>query len=193
MVLIVVCAAPDCANEVVGRRSDALYCQTKCKHRAARAANPEKFRARDECRRSDRKAYTSEYGKSYRAQNRERKQAYLAEWRRNNREQYLASQARWQREHPNMVRLIANNRRARKLNAPTFVFTERDWKRLVARFYGCCAYCLVKCDNLQLDHVIPLSRGGYNGAGNYLPACPTCNRSKGARLLFEWKKKARGV
>lgn len=39
-----------------------------------------------------------------------------------------------------------------------------------------------------IDHVIPLSRGGSHAIGNLVPACRTCNLSKGKKLIVEWKK-----
>jgi HNH endonuclease len=36
------------------------------------------------------------------------------------------------------------------------------------------------------DHIIPRSRGGPDGATNYLPLCRSCNASKGAKDLIEW-------
>lgn len=38
-----------------------------------------------------------------------------------------------------------------------------------------------------LDHVIPLSRGGTHSADNVIVCCASCNTSKGARTLEEWK------
>lgn len=48
-----------------------------------------------------------------------------------------------------------------------------------------CVYCPRPCDSI--DHVVPLARGGTNYEGNLVPACGSCNSSKGARLLTEWR------
>lgn len=53
--------------------------------------------------------------------------------------------------------------------------------------------CIV-CDeelspNSTGDHIIPRSKGGPEGATNYLPLCKSHNSSKGARDLFEWWQK----
>lgn len=49
-----------------------------------------------------------------------------------------------------------------------------------------CAYC-GSHENIEIDHIVPLSRGGKHEPENLAPACRFCNRSKGAKLLSEWK------
>ncbi len=44
--------------------------------------------------------------------------------------------------------------------------------------------CCVNCgsfDNLEIDHIIPVSRGGSSGKENLQILCKTCNRKKAAR------------
>ena len=58
----------------------------------------------------------------------------------------------------------------------------------IARKFGYrCAYCGIKPERLDPDHVVPLSRGGSNAPSNLLPSCPDCNTSKGAMTLPEWE------
>ena len=61
-----------------------------------------------------------------------------------------------------------------------------EWTSLLNRHGGGCAYCGSK-DKIEMDHVVPLSKGGRHAIGNLLPACFSCNRSKRARFLSEWK------
>lgn len=42
-----------------------------------------------------------------------------------------------------------------------------------------------------MDHVVPLSRGGRHSIGNILPACESCNLSKHASYLVEWRRRQR--
>lgn len=56
-------------------------------------------------------------------------------------------------------------------------------------FNYCCAYCGLKTDLLTIDHIVPRSQGGTNDPSNLLPACKSCNESKGSRSLLSWYTK----
>ncbi|NIA19559.1 MAG: HNH endonuclease [Xanthomonadaceae bacterium] len=45
---------------------------------------------------------------------------------------------------------------------------------------GICHYCQQKCrpEDLTMDHIVPLSRGGKSNKGNVVPCCKTCNNRK---------------
>lgn len=65
--------------------------------------------------------------------------------------------------------------------------TTQDIEQLYDRQGGLCAYCGVELKHkYEVDHVIPLSRGGSNNKSNLALACQYCNRSKGSKLLSEW-------
>lgn len=44
-------------------------------------------------------------------------------------------------------------------------------------FDGRCAYCgqPIAYEDMQVDHVVPVVKGGANAVENYLPACRMCN------------------
>lgn len=50
---------------------------------------------------------------------------------------------------------------------------------------GICVYC-GRDYNIQVDHKIPVSRGGTNDEWNLQPACGQCNASKGAKTHDEY-------
>jgi len=52
---------------------------------------------------------------------------------------------------------------------------------------GVCYLCLKKFEfkEMELDHVMPISRGGKHEKSNCKMACAKCNRSKGSRTLEE--------
>lgn len=52
-----------------------------------------------------------------------------------------------------------------------------------------CAYCdaafgpEVVC---EVDHVVPLARGGAHDLHNLVPACQACNGAKSDRMIADW-------
>ena len=54
---------------------------------------------------------------------------------------------------------------------------------------GRCAYCgeLIVYDNMQVEHVQPLSRNGADIEENMLPSCHDCNTIKDNRNLEEFR------
>ena len=52
------------------------------------------------------------------------------------------------------------------------------WK--TQRHRGICHYCGKRFppDQLSMDHIVPLARGGKSTRGNVVPACTACNRNK---------------
>ncbi len=49
-----------------------------------------------------------------------------------------------------------------------------------------CAYCGVTGVPLEVEHIIPRSRGGSNRVSNLTLACHSCNETKGARTAAEY-------
>lgn len=45
---------------------------------------------------------------------------------------------------------------------------------------GICHYCGEKfsADQLTMDHIVPLARGGMSNPGNIVPSCKNCNNKK---------------
>lgn len=69
-----------------------------------------------------------------------------------------------------------------------------DWRAAMLHFRGCCAYCgkpegRSKKDKFDRDHLIPISRLGKTVRNNVIPACPTCNRSRGNSDWQLWFRK----
>jgi 5-methylcytosine-specific restriction endonuclease McrA len=63
---------------------------------------------------------------------------------------------------------------------------QSDWWRQQLR-RGVCHYCgrQVGAEQLTMDHVIPVVRGGRSTRGNVVPACRACNQSKRAQTPAE--------
>ncbi len=67
------------------------------------------------------------------------------------------------------------------------------WNRKTQQ--GICHYCSrnVGRENLTMDHVVPLSRGGKSKKGNVVPACKECNSKKKYLLPIEWEDYLRSL
>lgn len=59
--------------------------------------------------------------------------------------------------------------------------TETQWRAIKAAYRFKCAYCGLK-KPLTKDHIVPVKMEGNHTAANIIPACQSCNSSKGARL-----------
>lgn len=124
------------------------------------------------------------YSRRYREENLERVTERFKEWEARNPKHTTE----WVRRNRERAREQVRRRRARLKGVDSRLVTERDIRRLYWRQRGQCAYCGVSLGtDYHVDHVIPVSRGGRNSVGNLLLACPTCNLSKGDKLLSEWR------
>lgn len=62
------------------------------------------------------------------------------------------------------------------------------WKNRIAA--GICHYCGERFspEELTLDHLVPLARGGRSTRGNCVPACKECNNKKKYLTPVEWQE-----
>lgn len=62
------------------------------------------------------------------------------------------------------------------------------WKNRLGR--GLCHYCGVTfpAEELTMDHIVPITRGGTSTRGNLVPACKECNNRKKYLLPLEWEE-----
>lgn len=63
----------------------------------------------------------------------------------------------------------------------------RRWEELE---WWSCAYCDASFTRMvvaEIDHVVPLAKGGPHEWGNLAPACAACNRSKSDTPLGTWQ------
>ena len=62
------------------------------------------------------------------------------------------------------------------------------WKK--KRGAGICYYCgkRFRPDELTMDHIVPIIRGGKTTKGNIVPCCKGCNSKKKYMLPMEWEE-----
>lgn len=64
-------------------------------------------------------------------------------------------------------------------------YSVEEWLECIAFFDYSCAYCGAT-HKLTVDHLQAISAGGSNTIRNVVPACGTCNSSKGAKEVAHW-------
>ncbi len=131
--------------------------------------------------------------------NAEKARAAMRRWRHRHPEEHRAELQRYyakdpQRrqkqidasEHrPAVRRAMWQRRRAREARAEGS-FSVAEWLALVGSYGARCAYC-GSAAPLEMDHRVPLARGGTNAIDNILPACGRCNRRKHTRTEAEFR------
>ena len=75
------------------------------------------------------------------------------------------------------------SRGLREIVAPRQTLVNSEWLRLKERFHSCCAYCGEEASRrnrgIVADHIVPVTDYGELVLGNIIPACQTCNDSRG--------------
>ena len=143
---------------------------------AKRAANPDYARAKE---------------REYYYQHRERKRAwvdaryqrkkaeilaYRTEWGRRNAEKRRESRRKWRQANRDKVNLATGRRRALRVNAPTVLFSLEQLAARMEYFGRRCWICGGEAN--AVDHVKPLSKGGWHCLANLRPVCTPCNTRK---------------
>jgi 5-methylcytosine-specific restriction endonuclease McrA len=67
------------------------------------------------------------------------------------------------------------------------------WQHKIAK--PVCYYCqkTPHRDDITMDHIVPLSRGGLSTKGNIALACKTCNNNKKYYSVMEWDEYLKGA
>lgn len=150
--------------------------------------------------------------RAYQQKNKVIENARSAKWREDNRERYLETlknwriknldkktqlDRNWRKANPDKVRKIGlrkyHRRRALLANAQVEDYSEDE---VLALYGSICHICNSKIDlkaprsckqenwewGLQIDHVIPIAKGGGDTLKNVRPAHGICNIKKGAKI-----------
>ena len=192
-----------------------LYCSSSCKDRyryihSNRGKERQKWREdnRERDRESNRRFYRlhhdkliedmkeayrnnidsrREYARSYYEEHR----AARLEYARTHLEQRLESNRRWRDGNPEKyMESVAKARRKRCMRS-VHPHSVADELSIYRRQGGRCAYCNVHIPfkNGEIDHIVPLSRGGDDDCGNICFSCVHCNRTKSSKFVVEFKHK----
>lgn len=179
---------------------------------AIRTANREQYRARareytgreqTKARRSARDSANREslrlQAREYYRNNSDKVVAWVYLWRQteHGRQSYLNSQRkRYEAEKDTEAyrrgkALQSRRRRVRKLDAAGS-HTAEEVAQMLRDQGGVCAYCEVDLSGrIEVEHMVPLSRGGSDGWENLAIVCHPCNARKHTRTLEEYWEELR--
>lgn len=125
-------------------------------------------------KRPDAKAKKAEQDRKYYLLNKSQVQKRYRQWAKENREWLSAYHSAWEPKRRFLIEKNGNNS-----------LTKAEVRELFMS-HPYCEYC-GSVENLSLDHIIPITRGGQHCLENVTVACMTCNTSKNNKLLSEWK------
>ncbi len=129
-----------------------------------------------------------------------------------NREAIIARTSKYQKENPEQARLStkkwteanldkkydwgARNRLKLRQYCHKRRVLVKGWEELTEEMIGqmmrdqdnCCNACHISFDEapMQLDHIIPLSKGGLHAAHNIQLLCRSCNCAKTDKMPIAW-------
>ena len=118
----------------------------------------------------------SAYGKEYRKKNKEKLKKMYSDWVKKNREHVNAYSKQYAKDNPEPSRNASRRRRARKLNCEGGI-TQKEWMCVLEKYENKCLCCGIS-ENIEMDHVIPLSKRGMHTVDNVQPLCRSCNARK---------------
>lgn len=142
-----------------------------------------------------------EYAAGYREANRESLRAKSLVYSEANSEAIRKRAQRRRQENPERVREIffasrtrcresyllgkINSQHLRRASYRGEFVSSGERGELIEYFNSHCAYCIRPLVQVTLDHIVPLSKGGEHSIGNIVPACQSCNSSKGSLSLLQ--------
>lgn len=184
-------------------RADGLiYFEYKCN--PCRTARGKKWYAdnREHCQKRDKK-FREENPGLVRGWHRKNKEKHRAKYRKQTRERYqreidklrpyFRERAKaWREKNLLQSRLNAKQGRARRKNAKNHMkVTAAEIVDLFKKQRGKCAICHKKItiDNKNVDHIVPLAKGGLHEIKNIQLTCPPCNAYKHDRDPIDYMQK----
>lgn len=139
-----------------------------------RQANPEKHRA------INKKSRLSNPARS----RKQRQERHL----RNKESENLQARLYYQ-NNPERVKEAASIRKRRLLANGVFAISTKELKKI----YGSKCFLCNSNNQIELDHIVPISKGGNHSIGNVMPLCRACNRSKSDKFLIQFIMEKRGL
>lgn len=122
--------------------------------------------------------------KEYRKNNKSSISISMKEYRQENKVSLAEYHSKYQKEHLEERKIRQKRRKEKMLRLPNNL-TPEQWCKIMKDFDSRCAYCGEE-KPLEQEHFHPLHLGGEYTMSNIVPACKSCNSSKGVKLFSDW-------
>ena len=126
----------------------------------------------------------NEVSKKWRAEHPKETREYNKKWRFQNNKKIKEYKKAWDASHLELYIVYNQKYRAAKRNALENGITLPEWEKMKEETQSRCVYCCKKFEHLEMEHVIPISKGGTHDINNIVPACEKCNASKHNKSLL---------
>ena len=135
-------------------------------------------------------ARRSEYLKSHPLNAEKNRQAFRTFYT-NHKAQVQERNRKWKENNPEQNKLNRQHEnRLRKYRDRNAVgsFTRKECETKLRECNYKCIYCgqSLSIENITIDHLIPLSKGGTNYIDNLVPSCLECNCKKYNKILYRY-------
>lgn len=128
---------------------------------------------------------TNERKRNPSPEQRERKNYLKRQWAKDNPEKIKAINQNSYARNPEQYLNNAAKRYAKIKNVDRRTVSNKEIRQLQQKP---CLYCGSRI-LIEIDHIVPIARGGRHSIGNLAPACRACNRSKTDYFIMEWRLK----
>lgn len=133
-----------------------------------------------------------ERSKAWRRNNLERSKRYDEKYRAKNPEKRKKWNKQYRIRHADRVRITEARKgrtRREQINKTIDQITPEQWSQIQKKQKGKCYYCSTHPKVMEMDHVVPLKKGGEHSADNIVGCCKSCNSRKQASDTKVWAKK----